>query len=252
MGERGVNGVLRVFALFLEFFQRAAPAGPDSAPPPPAFPSSMREIRAKILLGQPARHPCPGPRKLGKELPGARNRSFVGNPIMRKSIYAVVAAMSLFTFLMPFAKGLEVGDAAPTVTAADQDGKPLVFNDVYQKGITLVYFYPKADTSGCTAEACSLRDNYDDLRAKGLSVIGVSEDKADAQKKFQDKYKLPFPLIADHDGAVAKAFGVPTMLGFAKRQSFLVKDGKIVWRDLNASTKNQAADVRKAMEGLAK
>src|SRR5450755_5000601 len=111
-------------------------------------------------------------------------------------------------------------------------------------------FYPKADTPGCTAEACSLRDSYDDLRAKGLQIIGVSEDKAEAQKKFQEKYKLPFPLVADGgSGAVAKAFGVPTLMGFAKRQSFLIKDGKIVWRDLNASTKNQAADVRKALEG---
>ena len=157
--------------------------------------------------------------------------------------------MGLLSFLGS-ANALEIGDRAPVVAATDQDGKPLSFEETYKKGVTLVYFYPKADTPGCTAQACSLRDSYDDLRAKGLQIIGVSEDKADDQKKFKEKYKLPFSLVADSDGVVAKAFGVPTDGGFAKRQSFLIKDGKIVWRDLNASTKNQAADVRQALATL--
>jgi thioredoxin-dependent peroxiredoxin len=162
----------------------------------------------------------------------------------------LVFAMSILSFLGFKASALDLGEAAPALTALDQDSKPVQFAETYKKGVTLVYFYPKADTPGCTAEACSLRDNYDDLRARGLQVIGVSEDKAESQKKFQDKYKLPFTLIADHDGAVAKAFGVPTVMGFAKRQSFLIKDGKVVWRDLSASTGKQADDVRKALESL--
>ena len=124
------------------------------------------------------------------------------------------------------------------------------FAEVYKKGMTLVYFYPKADTPGCTAEACSLRDSFADLRARGVQILGVSEDRQESQKKFQDKYHLPFTLIADHDGAVAKAFGVPTMMGFAKRQSFLIAGGKIAWRDLSASTTRQADDVRKALDAL--
>lgn len=160
-------------------------------------------------------------------------------------------AMSLLSFLgLVSAQALEIGETAPTPTALDQDGQSIQFAQVYGQGMTLVYFYPKADTPGCTAEACSLRDSYADLRAKGVQVIGVSEDKVESQKKFQEKYKLPFPLIADSDGAVAKAFGVPTLLGFAKRQSFLVSKHQIVWRDLNASTKNQAKDVREAVEKL--
>jgi peroxiredoxin Q/BCP len=163
----------------------------------------------------------------------------------------LITAMSLLSFLgLTSAHALEPGDPAPALTATDQDGKPLDFAAIYKTGVTLVYFYPKADTPGCTAEACSLRDNYTDLRARGLQVIGVSEDKSGAQKKFQDKYSLPFPLVADTDGAVAKAFGVPTTMGFVKRQSFLIKDGKIAWRDPKASTKNQAADVRAALEKL--
>lgn len=158
--------------------------------------------------------------------------------------------MSLLSFLGITASALDVGAPAPAIKATDQDGKPLSFEEIYKKGITLVYFYPKADTPGCTAQACSLRDNYDDLRAKGLQVIGVSEDKAEDQKKFQEKYKLPFLLVADSDGAVAKAFEVPVAAGFAKRQSFLIKDGKIVWRDLNASTKTHAEDVRQALANL--
>jgi peroxiredoxin Q/BCP len=162
--------------------------------------------------------------------------------------FAIV--MSLLSFLGITANALEVGDPAPAVTATDQDGKALSFEQTYKKGVTLVYFYPKADTPGCTAEACSLRDSYDDLQARGLQVIGVSEDKAAAQKKFQENYQLPFSLVADSDGLVAKAFGVPTIGGFARRQSFLIKNGRIAWRDLKASTKNQAADVRQALASL--
>lgn len=170
---------------------------------------------------------------------------------MNKRLLMILIAMTFASFIgLSGARALGVGDAAPTPNATDQNGSPLSFAEMYKKGVTLVYFYPKADTPGCTAEACSLRDDYANLRAKGVSVIGVSEDKAAAQKRFEEKYKLPFPLVADASGEVAKAFGVPALLGFAKRQSFLIKDGKVAWRDLNASTKNQAVDVMKAFDGL--
>jgi peroxiredoxin Q/BCP len=147
---------------------------------------------------------------------------------------------------------LAVGAPAPQVNAIDQEGKPIQFADVYAKGITLVYFYPKAGTSGCTAEACSLRDSYDSLKARGLQIIGVSRDSAGAQKHFQDENKLPFTLVADTDGKVAEAFGVPMMgiLPFASRQSFIVKDGKIAWNSLKAQTKGSAEEVQKALDGL--
>jgi len=149
---------------------------------------------------------------------------------------------------------LAVGAPAPQVSAIDQEGKPIQFADVYAKGITLVYFYPKAGTSGCTAEACSLRDSYDKLQAQGLQIIGVSRDGADAQKHFQEQNKLPFTLVADTDGKVAEAFGVPMMmhgiLPVAARQSFIVKDGKIAWNSLKAQTTGSADEVQTALDGL--
>ena len=166
--------------------------------------------------------------------------------------------MSLLTFLglsaFASADPLAVGAAAPEISAVDQDGKTVSFKDVYAKGPTLVYFYPKADTPGCTKQGCSIRDGWGDLQAKGIQVLGVSEDQPDAQKKFQEKYKLPHTLIADSDGKVAKAFAVDMIpiAGLTKRQSFLVKDGKVVWNMLAASTGTHAADVIKAFDALPK
>lgn len=159
--------------------------------------------------------------------------------------------LSFFGFV-PASNALEVGADAPAPVAVDQDGARVSFADVYARGITLVYFYPKADTPGCTAEACSLRDSYADLRAMGVQVIGVSGDRPAAQSSFREKFKLPFTLVADTGGAVAKAFGVPTLMGFPKRQSFLIKEGKIAWLDKSASTDKQAEDVRRALDKIEK
>jgi peroxiredoxin Q/BCP len=118
------------------------------------------------------------------------------------------------------------------------------------KGFTLVYFYPKADTPGCTRQACSLRDSYSALLDKGVRVYGVSSDDERAQKAFRDKYKLPFTLLADTERKLVDAFGVPSTRGYARRQAFLFRDGVLVWRDLEASTDQQAADVLAALQEL--
>ena len=146
------------------------------------------------------------------------------------------------------AEPLDTGAALPAVTAKDQDGKEVKLAEEGAKGWTLVYFYPKADTPGCTKQACSLRDSYEALTQKGVRIYGTSMDTVEAQKAFKDKYKLPFTLLADKEAKVADAFGVPHAAGFAKRQAFLFKDGKLVWRDLEASTDQQAADVLKELE----
>lgn len=146
------------------------------------------------------------------------------------------------------AEPLADGAALPDVSQKNQDGQVVKFADSGSKGYLLVYFYPKSDTPGCNKQACSLRDSFAILTEKGVKVFGVSKDAVKAQKAFKDKYKLPFDIIADEDTTVIKAFGVPTTMGFAKRQAFLFKDGKLVWRDLEASTDQQAADVLEFLE----
>ena len=148
------------------------------------------------------------------------------------------------------AESLKVGDAAPQLTAITEQGTPINLGDVYKKGVTLVYFYPKADTPGCTAQGCSLRDAYEALTQKGVTVIGVSTDDVAAQKAFKEKYHFPFTLIADTDEKVMHAFGQEA-IRHATRQAFLIdQNGKIVWRDLKASTKEQAKDVLAALDKM--
>jgi peroxiredoxin Q/BCP len=145
---------------------------------------------------------------------------------------------------------IEVGAPVPPVQALDQNGKSVDLADAAKQGFTLVYFYPKADTPGCTKQACSLRDSFAQLSDRGVRVFGVSHDTVADQKAFQEKYKLPFTLLADTEHEVSAAFGVPSRGSFAARQAFLFKDGKLVWRDLEASTAEQAADVLAALTEL--
>lgn len=102
---------------------------------------------------------------------------------------------------------LKKGDRAPEFEGADQDGNIIRSKD-YKGKRYVVYFYPKASTPGCTAEACDLRDNENALKAKGYQIIGVSADSVQRQKNFAVKYELPFPLIADEDKKIINAFGV--------------------------------------------
>ncbi len=169
-----------------------------------------------------------------------------------KHMRLLAALLGLFSAASLRADPLEVGARAPDVTAVDQHGKSVALGDLYPKGLVLVFFYPKADTSGCTKQACSLRDSYEALTDRGVTVVGVSTDGVRAQKAFADKHHLPYTLLADDDKKVIRAFGVPATLGFASRQAYLVKDGVVVWRDLDASTEQQAADVLAALDAMGK
>ena len=102
---------------------------------------------------------------------------------------------------------LKVGDPAPAFSLPDQSGKNHSLADFKGKKL-LVFFYPKADTPGCTRQSCSVRDNHSDLSSLGVASIGVSPDSSDAQKKFDDKFSLGFPLLADTEKTMAEAFGV--------------------------------------------
>ena len=104
-------------------------------------------------------------------------------------------------------KTLQVGDKVPDFTVMDQNGNP-ISNADYTGKKWVVFFYPKADTPGCTAEACNLRDNYQVLKDAGYELLGVSADSQKKQAKFKEKYSFPFPLLADESRVVIEGFGV--------------------------------------------
>lgn len=116
--------------------------------------------------------------------------------------------LSFVAVLSVFAQAkLKVGDKAPDFTAKDQDGKDVTLSSFLGKKVIL-YFYPKDDTPGCTAQACNLRDNYADLKKAGYVILGVSGDDEISHKEFQAKYSLPFTLVADVDKAINQKYGV--------------------------------------------
>lgn len=102
---------------------------------------------------------------------------------------------------------LKIGSKAPAFTGLDQNGASISLKDFKGKKVVL-YFYPKDDTPTCTKQACNLRDNYTSLLSKGFQVIGVSNDSVKKHKKFENKFQLPFPLIADEDKAIVDLYGV--------------------------------------------
>lgn len=128
---------------------------------------------------------------------------------------------------------LQVGDKVPEILGKDQDGNIIRLSDFAGRKLAL-YFYPKDMTSGCTAEACSLRDNYEALQARGYAIVGVSVQDEASHQKFIAKHELPFPLIADTDHALNEAFGVwgekklygRTYMG-TLRTTFIIEDGII-------------------------
>jgi thioredoxin-dependent peroxiredoxin len=102
---------------------------------------------------------------------------------------------------------IQINDKAPAFSLQDQDGKSISLKDFSDKTVVL-FFYPKADTPGCTVEACGFRDTYKRIQATGTVILGISADTSAKQKKFEEKFKLPYPLLADTDKKVCEAFGV--------------------------------------------
>lgn len=167
------------------------------------------------------------------------------NKFLRLPAATALALGTAFALTIPAqADPLEVGAAAPEVQGLDQNGNEIELSELYQDNhFVLVYFYPRAGTAGCTDQACSLRDSYEELQERGVTVVGVSNDGLEAQASFAENQNLPFILLADEENVVIDAFGVPHDNGAAARQAFLVEDGKVIWRDTSASTTQQAADV---------
>ncbi|CAA6691997.1 peroxiredoxin [Lentimonas sp. CC11] len=141
---------------------------------------------------------------------------------------------------------LEVGATAPQIQAVDQTGATIDLGAALNTGTTVVFFYPRAMTPGCTKQACSLRDSWEVLKERGVTIFGVSTDSAERQQQFIDKYELPYTLIADTDKVVSKAFG----RGGFSRQAYIFIDGTLVWRDLKAATADQGDEVLAALDAI--
>ena len=151
-------------------------------------------------------------------------------------------------------KQLQAGDKAPDFSLTDQNGKTVNLSEFRGKRL-LVYFYPKADTSGCTKQACNVRDASPNFAELNVAAIGISPDKPDKQKKFDDKYQLGFPLLSDPDNVVAKnygAWGEKKMYGKTYegiiRSAFLIDEGgKIVQAWYKVSPGDTAPNILKAL-----
>ncbi len=145
---------------------------------------------------------------------------------------------------------LKKGDKAPDFTAADQDGNPVSLSD-FSGNKLILYFYPKDNTPGCTAEACNLRDNYDDLLKQGYKILGVSADDEKSHQNFIAKNVLPFPLLADKAKIIIKAYGVWGMKKlYGKeyegiiRKTFVISEKGIIEQVIDkVDTKNHTAQI---------
>jgi peroxiredoxin Q/BCP len=150
---------------------------------------------------------------------------------------------------------LKEGDKAPAFKAKDHDGKEVSLADFKGKKLIL-YFYPKDDTPGCTAEACNLRDNYELLMKKGFAILGVSADNEKSHLKFIKKFELPFPLLADTDQSVANAFGTWGLKKFMGREymgmhryTFVINEEGVIQKIFTkVETANHAQQILAAVE----
>ena len=150
---------------------------------------------------------------------------------------------------------LKQGDKAPSFKLIDQRGKEVQLSDFKGRKL-LLYFYPKADTPGCTTQACSVRDAREDFKRLGIAAVGISPDAPKQQEKFDDKYGLGFPLLSDRDHAVADAYGVwgeKSMYGKKyegiNRSSFLIdEEGRIIGAWYKVSPNDTVSKAREALE----
>lgn len=147
-------------------------------------------------------------------------------------------------------KTLQAGDKAPSFKVNDQDGNVISSED-YKGKKWIAFFYPKASTPGCTAEACNLRDNYEALQKQGYALLGVSADNEKRQKNFKEKYKFPFPLLADENKEVIEGFGVWGPKKFMGREfdgihrkTFIIDENGVIDRVIDkVKTKDHADQI---------
>jgi len=160
--------------------------------------------------------------------------------------------MGLLNAILGKGSGLESGAPAPEFALEDQNGKRVALADFRTRKNVVLYFYPKDDTPGCTKEACTFRDQYEDFRAAGAEVIGISSDSASSHRAFAAKHELPFTLLSDPGGKLRAAFGVPATLGLLPGRVTYVIDKQGVIRHAFNSQLNPTRHVSEALAVLAK
>ena len=163
------------------------------------------------------------------------------------------AGMGIFAMLgLASAAELTEGAKAPTFEAQDQHGALVRLADFKGKSAVVLYFYPKDDTPGCTAQACSLRDGFSAIQAAGAVVLGVSADTGQSHKAFAEKFHLPFSILADPDKRIIEAYGVKMpVIGIAKRVTFLIDRQGIVRKVItDTRTKDHDQQVLALLKGM--
>lgn len=145
---------------------------------------------------------------------------------------------------------VQVGDTAPDFTLPSQSGETVSLKDFIGKKSVVLYFYPKDDTPGCTAEACGFRDSYEVFKEAGAEVIGVSDDSSASHQKFATKYNLPFILVSDTGKQLRKLYGVPSTLGLLPGRVTYVIDKNGVVRHIFNSQFNFKGHIEEALKTL--
>jgi peroxiredoxin Q/BCP len=199
--------------------------------------SSNRSVLAVLSLSLAFVGACS--KDAPKSDPGVTTTVASGSPAgSTTAASATASAAAPGTAMAATANGeVTVGKPPPDFTAKDQEGKDLTLSALKGKPV-VVYFYPKDETPGCTIEAKSFRDSWKDLAKTGVTVIGISTDTADSHKAFAKHHELPFHLVSDESGTIAKTFGVPNHAGFLGRQTFVIgADGNVkkIYRDVDVS-----------------
>jgi len=146
------------------------------------------------------------------------------------------------------ARGVQIGDKAPDFTLPAQTGEQVRLSELLGERVVVLYFYPKDETSGCTAEACAFRDSYEVFTAAGADVIGVSSDSVDRHAAFADHHKLPFTLVSDDKGQVRKLYGVSSLLGVIPGRVTYVIDRTGTVRHVFSSMTNIGRHVNDALD----
>lgn len=149
-------------------------------------------------------------------------------------------------------KRINVGDAAPDFTLADQSGKSIALRDLLSQSNVVLFFYPKDESPGCTTQVCAFRDQFEVFKEAGAEVVGISSDSVESHRGFADKHRLPFTLLSDEGGAVRKLFGVPSTLGvFDGRVTYVIDKAGVV-RHMFSSQMNINAHIKEALDVLQK